>query len=129
MENTRVSPVSGRLDDSDEPLLGGSAANAKELYPRFSNTRLVLIVCGLVGISFSNSMSNGLMVVGVPYIASDLHIPNHLLLWYECPLFPIGICLRLIAKMNKASVFILVRSGLFFNRQANLANRNYLITD
>lgn len=132
MDDTRVNSTPGCLEGSHEPLLSGSADYAaKEPPSRFSNIRSVLIVCGLVGIFFSNSMSNGLVVVGLPYIVSDLRVPNHLLLWYAQALSPIIIPLRSIAKNKPGRRFHrrMLHPSFASRRRPKIANHNPFIAD
>ncbi|KAK3939386.1 major facilitator superfamily domain, general substrate transporter [Diplogelasinospora grovesii] len=43
--------------------------------------RTVAIIFGLSGVTFSASVSTGLLTVGSPTIAADIKLPEHLLLW------------------------------------------------
>jgi hypothetical protein len=43
--------------------------------------RTVLIITTLAGLAFANSMSIGLITIGLPVIAADLHLAQTLLLW------------------------------------------------
>ncbi|KAK5989466.1 MFS-type transporter 1 [Cladobotryum mycophilum] len=40
-----------------------------------------VVIFGLSGVAFCNSMTAGLLTVGLPVIAEDLDLPEHLLLW------------------------------------------------
>lgn len=53
-----------------------------EAPPRFlSRSRTVLVIATLTGVTFANSMSTGLLTVGLPRIAADLSLSEDLLLW------------------------------------------------
>lgn len=43
--------------------------------------RIFAIIAVLTGVQFLSSLSNGFLTVGLPRIASDLSLPEHLLLW------------------------------------------------
>jgi hypothetical protein len=43
--------------------------------------RTVLIITTLAGLAFANSISVGLITIGLPVIATDLDLAQHLLLW------------------------------------------------
>ncbi|KAI2012194.1 hypothetical protein LOZ52_003831 [Ophidiomyces ophidiicola] len=66
---------------SSEPLLKNDDPRTAVKQPRISRTVAVFIIGSLSGITFSSSMSHGLLAVGLPYIATDLKLPDHLLLW------------------------------------------------
>ncbi|KAJ6121051.1 hypothetical protein N7523_005331 [Penicillium sp. IBT 18751x] len=46
-----------------------------------SQTRAVILITALTGITFVGSMSGGLLTIGLPEIAADLELPENLLLW------------------------------------------------
>lgn len=48
-----------------------------------SRSRATAITVILTGVSFLNTMGSGLLTVGLPRIASDLDLPENLLLWYN----------------------------------------------
>lgn len=50
---------------------------------RISRSRATVIITILTGVSFLNTMGSGLLTVGLPRIASDLGLPENLLLWYD----------------------------------------------
>lgn len=54
-----------------------TAGPASEL----SIVRTVLIITTLAGLAFANSMSIGLITIGLPVIAADLDLALNLLLW------------------------------------------------
>lgn len=63
-----------------EPL--GFADNAHDAQDiALSRTRAVILITTLTGITFVGSMSSGLLTIGLPWIARDLHLPDNLLLW------------------------------------------------
>lgn len=66
----------------EEPLLRKDSRDGPIPHPSLSKLRSTLIIASLTGITFSSSMSHGLLTVGLPYIAVDLRLPDHLLLWY-----------------------------------------------
>jgi hypothetical protein len=43
--------------------------------------RIFAVIAVLTGVQFLSSLSNGFLTVGLPRIASDLSLPEHLLLW------------------------------------------------
>lgn len=43
--------------------------------------RTVLVITTLAGLAFANSMSIGLVTIGLPVIAADLDLAQNLLLW------------------------------------------------
>jgi hypothetical protein len=43
--------------------------------------RIFAIIAVLTGVQFLSSLSNGFLTVGLPRMASDLSLPEHLLLW------------------------------------------------
>ncbi len=55
----------------------------------FSKGRSVFVIAILTGIIFASSMSTGFLTVGLPRIAKDLRLQNHLLLWYVLTFSPI----------------------------------------
>lgn len=46
-----------------------------------SRSRTVLVIATLTGVTLANSMSTGLLTVGLPRIAADLRLSEDLLLW------------------------------------------------
>ncbi|EAS32112.3 MFS transporter [Coccidioides immitis RS] len=80
-DGTRPVSRSSYSDGSEEPLIGKVNDEGGFQYPRLSKIRSVLIIASLAGTNLSSSMSHGLITVGIPYIASDLRLPDHLLLW------------------------------------------------
>ena len=49
--------------------------------PELSMWRSVLVITTLAGLAFANSMSIGLITIGLPVIAADLDLAESLLLW------------------------------------------------
>jgi hypothetical protein len=43
--------------------------------------RIVVIIAVLTGVNFLSSLSNGFITIGLPRIASELSLPEHLMLW------------------------------------------------
>lgn len=43
--------------------------------------RIIIVIATLTGVNFLSSLSNGLLTVGLPRIASDTALPEHLQLW------------------------------------------------
>lgn len=43
--------------------------------------RIVVIITVLTGVNFLSSLCNGFITIGLPRMASDLSLPEHLLLW------------------------------------------------
>ena len=50
-------------------------------FPELSRLRTVMIIFSLTAVTFTSSMSTGLVTIGIPRIASDLHLADHLILW------------------------------------------------
>ena len=50
-------------------------------FPELSRLRTVVIIFSLTAVTFTSSMSTGLVTIGIPQIASDLHLADHLILW------------------------------------------------
>ena len=50
-------------------------------FPQLSRLRTVMIVFSLTGVTFTSSLSTGLVTIGIPRIADDLHLADHLILW------------------------------------------------
>ena len=46
-----------------------------------SRAAATILICTLAGITFVGSMSTGLLTIGLPRMATDLHLPDNLLLW------------------------------------------------
>lgn len=49
-----------------------------------SRWRSFFIFVNLTGITVTSSVATGLLTVGIPRIAKDLALPDHLLLWLVC---------------------------------------------
>lgn len=43
--------------------------------------RSIIVIATLTGVNFLSSLSNGLLIVGLPRMALDVNLPTHLLLW------------------------------------------------
>ncbi|EGD90788.1 hypothetical protein H112_01367 [Trichophyton rubrum D6] len=77
----------GRLIPAEEiteqaPLLRREGdEGVRNSHPRLSGARSTIIILGLTGVTFLSCVSNGLLVVGLPAIAYDLELPDHLLFW------------------------------------------------
>jgi hypothetical protein len=70
----RVSPF-----EVHGPVTGFEIAPAPA--PGLSIWRTVLVITTLAGLAFANSMSIGLITIGLPVIAADLDLAESLLLW------------------------------------------------
>jgi hypothetical protein len=70
-------PVAGFEIVSLETVIAPAPAPAPEL----SIWRTVLVITTLAGLAFANSMSIGLITIGLPVIAADLDLTESLLLW------------------------------------------------
>jgi hypothetical protein len=58
-----------------------------------SRTAATILICTLAGITFVGSMSTGLLTIGLPRMANDLHLADNLLLWLVRAVFsPILLC-------------------------------------
>jgi hypothetical protein len=44
-------------------------------------SRVIVIIAVLTGVNFLSSLSNGFITIGLPRIASDLSLPEHLMIW------------------------------------------------
>ena len=63
-----------------EPVSVGSPQEAAT-DPPITRARSALLVGTVTGISFLNTLGSGLLTVGLPRIATDLHLQENLLLW------------------------------------------------
>ena len=50
-------------------------------FPDLSMGRTTAIISVLTAVMFTSSMSTGLVTIGIPIIAADIHLPSHLILW------------------------------------------------
>lgn len=66
-----------------------SSPNASDAPPHqdtgLSALRAGIIAAAVTGILVASSMTTGLLTVALPKMATDLDIPEHLLLWYGLP--------------------------------------------
>ncbi|KAI9706766.1 MAG: hypothetical protein M1820_004736 [Bogoriella megaspora] len=68
------SPPVGLIDTN-----GPEASNpSSKILPK---TRAAIVIAQISGISFLNSFCNGLIIIGLPTLASDLHLASNLLVW------------------------------------------------
>jgi hypothetical protein len=67
--------------NSLEMVLATAPAPAPAPASELSMWRTVLIITTLAGLAFANSMSVGLITIGLPVIAADLDLAQNLLLW------------------------------------------------
>ena len=67
--------------NSLEMVLATAPATAPAPASELSMWRTVLIITTLAGLAFANSMSIGLITIGLPVIAADLDLAQNLLLW------------------------------------------------
>jgi hypothetical protein len=74
---SRDSRTHGLFAHENDPGDGSSANQNLQL----SRARAVILIATLTGITFVGSMSGGLLTVGLPSIATDLGLPDNLLLW------------------------------------------------
>jgi hypothetical protein len=65
------------LQDSppDAPVVMESEATS------LSKGRTIIVIAALAGVNFLSSLTNGLLTVGLPRIANDIGLAEHLLLW------------------------------------------------
>ncbi|GFF61669.1 putative transporter [Aspergillus lentulus] len=77
-----------------------------------SRAAATILICTLAGITFVGSMSTGLLTIGLPRMANDLHLPDNLLLW-PSSVYSLanGCCLLLAGSL----------ADLIGNRMINLA--------
>ncbi len=66
--------------DVPEDILSDTPATALA-EQNISRARASLIVSTVAGVSFLNTLGSGLLIVGLPRIAAELHLANNLLLW------------------------------------------------
>lgn len=82
-----VSPVGNEhLSESSLPItmLGDSSSDSQEcdrLPPRSSRLQKVVVTIQLSGVTFTSSLINGLVIVGLPAITEDLQLPSSLAFW------------------------------------------------
>ncbi|KAH6999079.1 major facilitator superfamily domain-containing protein [Ilyonectria sp. MPI-CAGE-AT-0026] len=74
------------LSESSLPitLLGDSSSDFQEcdpLPPRSSRLQKVVVTIQLSGVTFTSSLINGLVIVGLPAITEDLQLPSSLAFW------------------------------------------------
>jgi hypothetical protein len=76
-----VPPASNTIDDTKS--LSGSAFRASlDLEGGgLKEGRIVVIIIVLTGVNFLSSLCNGFITIGLPRIASDLSLSEHLILW------------------------------------------------
>ena len=43
--------------------------------------RIIIVLTALTSVNFLCSLANGFITIGLPHMASDLGLPEHLLLW------------------------------------------------
>jgi hypothetical protein len=67
--------------NSLEMVLATAPALTPAPASELSMWRTVLIITTLAGLAFANSMSIGLITIGLPVIAADLDLAQNLLLW------------------------------------------------
>ncbi|RDW63556.1 hypothetical protein BP6252_11101 [Coleophoma cylindrospora] len=51
---------------------------------RLPKGRVIITVATLTGVNFLSSLSTGLLTVGLPRMAADVELAEHLLLWNYC---------------------------------------------
>lgn len=49
---------------------------------KVSNARGIAMIVTLAGMNFLNTMGSGILIAALPKIASDINIPEGLILWY-----------------------------------------------
>ena len=52
-----------------------------DAFPKLSRLRTIMIIFSLTAVTFTSSMSTGLVTIGIPRIADDLRLANNLILW------------------------------------------------
>jgi hypothetical protein len=78
------SPVpTGLHTTADIPLIPGNSSRVPlDLEDGgLKQGRIVVIITVLTGVNFLSSLCNGFITIGLPRMASDLSLPEHLLLW------------------------------------------------
>ena len=79
---------SGRVSTSSRVAVEAQLFSDSSIRPsldleegRLKEGRIFAIIAVLTGVQFLSSLSNGFLTVGLPRMASDLSLPDHLLLW------------------------------------------------
>ncbi|KAM5453441.1 hypothetical protein MaudCBS49596_002643 [Microsporum audouinii] len=73
--------ANGEISENAPLLRREDEDGGRSSHPRLSRARSTIIILGLTGVTFLSCVSNGLLVVGLPEIAFDLELPDHLLFW------------------------------------------------
>lgn len=74
--------ANGEISENAPLLRREDEDGGRSSHPRLSRARSTIIILGLTGVTFLSCVSNGLLVVGLPEIAFDLELPDHLLFWF-----------------------------------------------
>ncbi|KAI0201867.1 MFS general substrate transporter [Astrocystis sublimbata] len=73
-------PMKRKSDETDSPAVVVSS-DPKPEAPSMTRAQTIIAIIQLSGLSLFSSFSNGIVVIGLPAIATDLHIGENLLLW------------------------------------------------
>lgn len=69
-------PPNERIDEA--PVLFSLVEPRTDFLP---HGRAIIVIASLAGVNFLSSLTNGFLTVGLPRMASDVGLPQHLLLW------------------------------------------------
>ena len=75
---------SSKYDLDEEKPQPHTSDSSNEVTPEIlilPKWRAVVITFAITAVTFTCSMSTGLITIGIPQIAVDLRLPNHLILW------------------------------------------------
>ena len=64
-----------------EDLVSKATLVEASAFPKLSKLRTIMIIVSLTAVTFTSSMSTGLVTISIPRIARDLNLANHLILW------------------------------------------------
>ena len=76
-----VTPASTAMDDTKSPPGSSFRVPLDPEGGALKEGRIVVIIIVLTGVNFLASLCNGFITVGLPRIASDLSLSEHLILW------------------------------------------------
>ena len=79
--STTVPPASNAMDDLKSLPDSSFRAPLDLEGGALKEGRIVVIIIVLTGVNFLGSLCNGFITVGLPRIASDLSLSEHLILW------------------------------------------------
>jgi hypothetical protein len=75
-------PTGSRATENTKSLSGSSSRVPLDLEDgSLKQGRIIVIIIALTGVNFLGSLCNGFITIGLPRIASDLSLSEHLILW------------------------------------------------